>query len=261
MQYPILVTGPVGSLALQYTVDNSDRVIEIVRNMLGEDFTPTFREPDVLQYPVMGGMQLIKIGCWIVWDTKSLHCVDDIYFGKNWVPVEKPLDAPDPDPVGEGRAITSYAVGDSTIAEGVTFIMDTGIDKHTAHCIRGDWMPYDDIYGQLCLVFPENGGMGTLAIQDLDPETKLTMNYCGAVEAAKQGHRVCRSGWNGDDMFLVYIPEAEVSTDGTGLRPFFGSTMPLRAHWLLKTAQGDVAVWSPSVSDSLAEDWEIYSPE
>jgi hypothetical protein len=28
-----------------------------------------------------------------------------------------------------------------------------------------------------------------------------------------------------------------------------------REHWLLKTAQGDIATWSPSGSDSLANDW------
>ncbi|WP_220271858.1 Thoeris anti-defense Tad2 family protein [Moraxella bovis] len=33
--------------------------------------------------------------------------------------------------------------------------------------------------------------------------------------------------------------------------------MPYRAYLALKTAQNDVATWTPSVSDTLAEDWVI----
>ena len=35
--------------------------------------------------------------------------------------------------------------------------------------------------------------------------------------------------------------------------------IPYRAYWALKTAQEDVATWSPSGSDSLAEDWLIVN--
>ncbi len=37
----------------------------------------------------------------------------------------------------------------------------------------------------------------------------------------------------------------------------FGQLVPYRSYWALKTAQNDIATWSPSGSDSLAEDWMV----
>ena len=43
-------------------------------------------------------------------------------------------------------------------------------------------------------------------------------------------------------------------------KEYWGDTLiPYRAYWALKTAQEDVATWSPSGSDSLAEDWLIVN--
>lgn len=77
-----------------------------------------------------------------------------------------------------------------------------------------------------------------------------------AIEAAKQGKCVARIGWNGKGMF-AYIqthPDGAVH-QGTP----FGDSYPLRDTWMLKTAQGDIATWAPSGSDSLAEDWIILT--
>jgi hypothetical protein len=38
---------------------------------------------------------------------------------------------------------------------------------------------------------------------------------------------------------------------------FPNDMVPYRHYIALKTAQNDVATWSPSTSDALAEDWEI----
>lgn len=91
---------------------------------------------------------------------------------------------------------------------------------------------------------------------------KLTFGM--AVEAMKDGKKTVREGWNGKEMFLVVSPGAR----GLPSSDFFnkdlaehakklGGFMDVRPAFMLKTAQEDVAYWSPSGSDALAEDWII----
>lgn len=88
------------------------------------------------------------------------------------------------------------------------------------------------------------------------------MNFGEAIEAAKHGKKVARSGWNGANMYAVIMPgypegikvnEATAAAHGVPA----GHVMKFRPYWALWTAQKDVAMWSPSGSDTLAEDWEI----
>ena len=81
-----------------------------------------------------------------------------------------------------------------------------------------------------------------------------------AVEAAKHGLKVSRKGWNGQNMFAYIVPAAKYPAQTGVAKEYFGenSMVPYRTYWALKTAQEDVACWSPSGSDSLAEDWFIY---
>ncbi|WP_294203139.1 DUF2829 domain-containing protein [uncultured Chryseobacterium sp.] len=84
-------------------------------------------------------------------------------------------------------------------------------------------------------------------------------NFGQAIEAAKQGKRIAREGWNGQNMFAYVVPAASypVVTDAAKLHFGENTLVPYRAYWALKTAQNDIATWSPSGSDSLAEDWVI----
>jgi hypothetical protein len=88
------------------------------------------------------------------------------------------------------------------------------------------------------------------------------MNFGEAIEAAKAGKKVSRSGWNGTNMYAVIMPgypdgipcnAATAKTHGVAE----GTVLKFRPYWQLKTAQDDIAMWSPSGSDSLAEDWGI----
>lgn len=85
------------------------------------------------------------------------------------------------------------------------------------------------------------------------------LNFGQAIEAAKLGKKVARKGWNGQGMFAYIVPPASYSAQTGIAKEYFGETalVPYRAYWALKTAQEDVATWSPSGSDSLAEDWVI----
>ena len=96
----------------------------------------------------------------------------------------------------------------------------------------------------------------------IKPKTKTMENkldFGAAIAAAKQGKKVCREGWNGSGMFAYIVPAASYPAQTQAAKSHFGENamIPYRAYWALKTAQEDVATWSPSGSDSLAEDWII----
>lgn len=78
------------------------------------------------------------------------------------------------------------------------------------------------------------------------------MDFGKALEVLKLGQRVCRSGWNGKDMWLVLLhPDNAMHTSTAGefeMQPCIG----------MKTATGDMQPgWLASQADLLAEDWFI----
>ena len=96
--------------------------------------------------------------------------------------------------------------------------------------------------------------------QDVIPEG-ATFDFGTAVEALKQGARVAREGWNGKGMFLYYVPEnkypASRNEYGTMIGVFEDDMVPYREYIALKTVDNQVVPWAPSISDALAEDWQI----
>lgn len=80
-----------------------------------------------------------------------------------------------------------------------------------------------------------------------------------AIELAKRGFKVARTGWNGSGMFAYIVPAASYPAKTGAAKQYFGqdALVPYREYWALKTAQNDIATWSPSGSDSLANDWCI----
>ncbi len=86
------------------------------------------------------------------------------------------------------------------------------------------------------------------------------MNFGKAIEKVKEGHHIYRDGWNGSGMFVLYqkgYPEGigvnRQTAEAYGIEE--GSILKFRPYLQLYTAQGDCAMWSPSTSDALAEDW------
>lgn len=84
------------------------------------------------------------------------------------------------------------------------------------------------------------------------------MNFGLAIEAAKQGKKIARAGWNGKGMFLYYVPAAAYppATD-VAKEAFGGQNVPYGAYIAMKTAQGNVVPWLASQTDMLADDWYI----
>ncbi len=88
------------------------------------------------------------------------------------------------------------------------------------------------------------------------------MSFGMAIEAAKRGYKVARVGWNGSGMFAYLMdgyPEGVPANEETArkLGMSIGDDVKIRPYWALKTAQNDIAMWTPSGSDSLADDWVI----
>ena len=88
-----------------------------------------------------------------------------------------------------------------------------------------------------------------------------TFSFGDAVEILKKGARVAREGWNGKGMFLYYVPEnkypASRNEHGTMIGVFEDDMVPYREYIALKTVDNQVVPWAPSISDALAEDWQI----
>lgn len=83
------------------------------------------------------------------------------------------------------------------------------------------------------------------------------MHLGEAIVQAKEGKAIARRGWNGKGMFIYHVPAASYPAMTELAKRMIGDMVPYREYLALKTAQGDVATWSPSGSDALATDWEV----
>lgn len=84
------------------------------------------------------------------------------------------------------------------------------------------------------------------------------LSFGEAVELAKQGKRIARKGWNGANMFAYIVEGDSYPAKMEAIKGVFEKdNVPYRSYWALKTAQDDVATWTPSGSDTLANDWLI----
>jgi len=91
--------------------------------------------------------------------------------------------------------------------------------------------------------------------------TSGEMSFGDAVLMARSGNKVYRKGWNGSGMFAYIVPANSYLAQTNMIKGTFPDDMvPYREYWALKTAQNDVAMWSPSGSDSLANDWCVGEP-
>ena len=77
------------------------------------------------------------------------------------------------------------------------------------------------------------------------------MDFGSALEALKRGDKVARAGWNGRGMWVTMATTSGDYCFDTNecfqLEPFF----------IIQNVKGTHNTWVPSVSDLLAEDWEV----
>ena len=87
------------------------------------------------------------------------------------------------------------------------------------------------------------------------PTKNLTFGW--AVDVAKANYKIAREGWNGKGMFVYYVPANEYKTTTDVAKKEFGETVKYNAYLAMKTVNGSVSTWVPSINDCLADDWII----
>lgn len=79
------------------------------------------------------------------------------------------------------------------------------------------------------------------------------LSFGDAIYFAKQGKKVARTGWNGKNMYIVYInPYLNDSFTVIEKPGMHGSLLPYLA---MKTADNKFVPWLASQTDMLANDW------
>ncbi len=90
------------------------------------------------------------------------------------------------------------------------------------------------------------------------------MTFGLALEAAKLGKKISRTGWNGKGMFVVYqkgypqgIPCNKQTASAWGLNE--GDPFKCNPYLQIKQVDGSHSMWVPSIGDILAEDWKVIA--
>ncbi|MGX7418379.1 DUF2829 domain-containing protein [Carnobacterium gallinarum] len=71
------------------------------------------------------------------------------------------------------------------------------------------------------------------------------MTFEAILPHLKNGEKIIRSGWGGTELYVIMEPTS--THKGEELTPYF----------LIKTADEGYSMFSPTVCDILAEDWEL----
>ncbi len=96
------------------------------------------------------------------------------------------------------------------------------------------------------------------------------LSFGHALVALEEGKKVARAGWNGKGMFVYLVPAASYPAETEAAKTYWADKQPLTeentvapimvpygAYFALKSAQDIVNTWVPSISDALADDWQI----
>ena len=106
------------------------------------------------------------------------------------------------------------------------------------------------------LVHPSNENIHIDSWKFVEGEPN-TYSFGQAIEMAKEGAAIARKNWNGPNQFVYYVgPNKYKSCTAIGnLIGDKDGMVEYRPYLALKTVDGSVATWVPSISDVLAEDW------
>ena len=79
--------------------------------------------------------------------------------------------------------------------------------------------------------------------------------FSRALYILKQGAKLTRTNWNAPGQYVYIVPAHTVENSGPQCLdvPY----IKYRDYAEIKTAQGDIAKWVPSIGDTLAEDWQV----
>lgn len=109
------------------------------------------------------------------------------------------------------------------------------------------------------------GAIGQEQFHNMNNNSKASeLSFSEALIAMKDGRKIARTGWNGKGMYAVIMPgypDGIVVNEATRKQHRLeeGTKLVFRPYMQLFTAQKDVAMWVPSCSDILANDWNIVA--
>lgn len=98
---------------------------------------------------------------------------------------------------------------------------------------------------------------------------RTNQNYQSALDAARQGSLISREGWNGKGLHVFLqvpseVPEAiipKMSSLPPAVKTLLvqrGGSIRYQKQAALIHPDGTIEGWSPSLSDTMAEDWQIH---
>ena len=149
------------------------------------------------------------------------------------------------------------AYGESACVDPANFDFELGKKYAQERCQQAATNKLWELEGYLLKVTGATSNYFHLQQCMITPTTEV-MDFGRAVFAMKQGKKVARSGWNGAGMFAYYVSAGKYPAQMDLIKgEFKDNLVPYREYLALKTAQGDIATWSPSTSDALACDWLI----
>lgn len=90
-------------------------------------------------------------------------------------------------------------------------------------------------------------------------KTMEPQDFGWAIKQLKAGNKVCRSGWNGKNMFVFLVPGSTFKVNRPPLMGIYpeGTEINYHAHIDMRTVDGTIVPWLASQSDMLADDWEL----
>lgn len=85
------------------------------------------------------------------------------------------------------------------------------------------------------------------------------MNFSEALDLIKGGKRLARQNWNANGQFVFLVAGSTFYVNREPLLTHYpkGTKINYRGHIDLKAADDTIGVWQPSMSDVLADDWEM----
>ena len=85
------------------------------------------------------------------------------------------------------------------------------------------------------------------------------MKFGEALEELKKGVKVARDGWNGKGMFVYLVPAGRFAAYTEVAKDIADEDgkVNYNSYFAIRTTNGTVSTWVPSVNDCLSEDWFI----
>lgn len=88
-----------------------------------------------------------------------------------------------------------------------------------------------------------------------------TFGYGKALKFLKKGKKLARTGWNGKNMFVYYVPGGDYPAQTEAAKSFQDENgcVHYEPYLAIKNVKNTVNTWVPSISDILANDWFVRS--